>query len=106
VVVVLVPLSKLRELLVLELCFWGLFLSDELFSNFRQDVTVTGEGCVPFLHILLAELVPKVSKRFSYQDHDMPPALHFIIALWIREPPQHLFPHMFLKVFWPSRTSF
>ena len=61
----LVPLSKLGELLALELCFWGLFLSDELFPNFRQDIIVTGEGCLPFLHILLVELVPKVSKRFS-----------------------------------------
>ena len=77
----LVPLSKLGELLTLELCFWGLFLTDELFPNFRQYVIVTCEGCLPFLHILLVELVPEVSKRFSYQDHDMPPALHFNIAL-------------------------
>ena len=61
----LVPLSKLEELLTLELCFWGLFLSDELFPNFRQDVIVMGEGCLPFLHILLVELVHEVSKNFS-----------------------------------------
>ena len=77
----LVPPSKLRELLALGLCFWGLFLSDELFPNFRQDIIVTGEGCLLYLHILLVELIPKVLKRFSYQDHDMRPALLFIIAL-------------------------
>ena len=77
-------------------------MSDELFPNFRQVVTVTSEGCLPFLHILLVDLVPEVSKRFYCQDHDVPPALHFIIALWIRELAQHLFPHVFLEVFWDN----
>jgi len=49
VVVVLVPLCELRELLALGLCFWGLFLSNEHFPNFRQDVIITGEGCLPCL---------------------------------------------------------
>jgi hypothetical protein len=44
VVVVLVPLSKLGELLALQLCFCGLFLLDEFFINFRQDIVVMGAG--------------------------------------------------------------
>lgn len=71
----------------------------EDFPYFRRYVVVMFKGSIPFLHVILIEIVLEVSKGFPYNVHHMCLALLLVIAFGcIHEPLVHLCTHKILEV--------